>query len=223
MAALRIVEGVTGNLFVDETRDLLSFEKRIRRLGYSSIAGIDEAGRGALAGPVVAAAVILPLDGDFAGIDDSKKLTPCLRDVLFDKITEQAVAVGIGIGDHLLVDRINVLQATLYAMELAVQNLSIPADFLLIDGISAPTINLPCKTIKKGDSASLSIAAASIIAKVTRDRMMFQLAGSYPEYGFEMHKGYGAPAHLAAIAAVGPCQIHRKTFRGVKEFVGSKE
>jgi len=206
-----------GNLFENEPPDMRAFEKQAARRGFTAIAGLDEAGRGALAGPVVAAAVILPDRGDFAEINDSKKLTPAKRDSLYDLILEQSLAVGIGICDHLVVDRINVLQATLEAMEQAVDNLPVKPDFLLIDGISTPAVTIPCRTIKKGDSASLSIAAASIIAKVTRDRMMVSWGEEYPAYGFQIHKGYGSPAHLKAIVECGPCDIHRKTFRGVRE------
>jgi ribonuclease HII len=207
-------------LFDEEPRDLMVFEKIAARRGFTAIAGVDEAGRGALAGPVVAAAVILSPEGDFTGIDDSKKLTPDVRDTLFDRIMEQAHAVGIGFADHLLVDQINVLQATLHAMVQAVRNLSTSPDFLLVDGISVPPIPIPCRTIKKGDSASVSIASASIIAKVTRDRLMRSFEDEYPGYGFAIHKGYGSRAHLSAISNLGPCSIHRATFRGVKEFAG---
>lgn len=182
--------------------------------------GINNKSRGALAGPVVAAAVILSPHGNFAGIDDSKKLTPEKRDVLFDRIMVEALAVGIGVADHVMVDQINVLQATLQAMAGAIRELSPAPDFLLVDGISAPPTPIPCRTIKKGDAASVSIAAASIVAKVTRDRMMTCFDDEYPGYGFAIHKGYGSRAHLSAIADFGPCAIHRTTFRGVKEFVG---
>ena len=211
---------MTGSLFEDKGRDMLMFEKLAARGGYVSVAGVDEAGRGALAGPVVAAAVMLFPEGDFVGIDDSKKLTPEKRDVQYDRIMSQARAVGIGFADNLEVDGLNVLQATLKAMEEAVRRLSPAPDYLLIDGISAPRSPMPCRTIKKGDSASFSIAAASIVAKVTRDRMMIAFDAEYPGYGFAMHKGYGSSAHMRAIAGMGPCAIHRKTFRGVKEFAG---
>ncbi|MDD2319785.1 MAG: ribonuclease HII [Geobacteraceae bacterium] len=210
---------MSGTLFEDAPRDLLAFERRAMRRGCTAIAGIDEAGRGALAGPVVAAAVILPPDGDFAGIDDSKKLTARQRDILFDKIIGQALAVGVGFGDPLLVDQINILQATLHAMAEAVLALKVVPDFLLIDGISSPDLAIPAQTIKKGDSASVSIASASIIAKVTRDRLMVALGEKYPQYGFPLHKGYGSSAHLGALAVHGPCPVHRLTFRGVREHV----
>jgi len=214
---------MTGDLFAHEPRDMSAFEKLARRRGFTSVAGVDEAGRGALAGPVVAAAVILPAEGDFGSVDDSKKLRPAQRDTLFDLIMGQALAVGVGICDHDVVDRINILQATLEAMKLAVAQLAIEPDYLLIDGISAPPVEIQCRTIKQGDTASVSIAAASIIAKVTRDRMMCDLGVTYPDYGFGIHKGYGSRAHLDAIARFGPCDIHRKTFRGVREHLGDRE
>lgn len=197
--------------------DLLALEGQALRRGYCRIAGIDEAGRGPLAGPVVAAAVVLPSGMLLPGVNDSKQLTEEKRDELFDIIHREALAVGVGIGDHALVDSINILQATLSAMRDAVRGLSVTPDFLLIDGISNVPMNIPQRTVKKGDTLSLSIAAASIIAKVTRDRMMVQYDVEYPGYGFASHKGYGAASHLAAIAELGPCPIHRKTFSGVKE------
>jgi len=210
---------MSGTLFEDAPRDLYAYEKRAMSRGFSAIAGVDEAGRGALAGPVVAAAVILSPDGDYAGIDDSKKLTSRQREMCFDKIMSQAIAVGIGYGDSVLVDTVNILQATLQAMTEAVRSLPVVPDFLLIDGISSPTLSIPTQTIKKGDSASVSIASASIIAKVTRDRLMVTLGEKYPEYGFRVHKGYGSSAHMASIASFGPCPVHRMTFRGVREHV----
>jgi ribonuclease HII len=198
-------------------RNLYAFETIARSKGFMQIAGIDEAGRGPLAGPVVAAAVILPHGLEIQGLDDSKKLTHRKREMLIDDINSKALAVGIGISDHDLVDSINILQATLAAMMEAVSSLSIIPDYLLIDGISKVHSTIPQKTIKKGDSLSASIAAASIVAKVTRDRMMDDFDRQYPGYGFAGHKGYGSAAHLAAIATLGPCEIHRKSFRGVKE------
>jgi ribonuclease HII len=195
------------------------FEEMAMRQGYRCVAGVDEAGRGALAGPVVAAAVILPPGIHIPGVNDSKKLTPSQREGLFDLIREKALSVGVGSGEHSLIDRINILQATLVAMKEAVNCLSPIPDYLIIDGISKIPVNIHQRTIKKGDSASISIAAASIIAKVTRDRLMIAFEERYPGYGFAEHKGYGCPAHLAAIAGLGPCGIHRKSFRGVKEHV----
>jgi ribonuclease HII len=208
------------DLFGDERQQsMLEYEERARRQGYCRIAGIDEAGRGALAGPVVAAAVILPEGVLIPGVDDSKKLSPARRDQLFDVIMERALAVGVGYGDHLLIDRINILQATLEAMKEAVLKLSPSPDFLMVDGISMVPLAIHQRTIKQGDGASISIAAASIIAKVTRDRLMIDFENSFPGYGLTGHKGYGCESHMAAIALLGPCEIHRKTFRGVKEHV----
>lgn len=199
------------------------FELLARRMGYRLVAGIDEAGRGPLAGPVVAAAVILPDGEDFSGVDDSKKLSASARERLYDLIYEKALAIGVGISDHQVIDRINILQATLSAMREAVGSLCRPADYLLIDGTSGIPVSIPQRTIKKGDSASISIAAASIIAKVTRDRMMTAYEDVYPGYGFREHKGYACATHLAAIAGLGPSPIHRKTFRGVREHVQEEE
>jgi len=212
------------DLFGDMPKtDWTQFEELALRQGYSSVAGIDEAGRGALAGPVVAASVVFPRELKIPGIDDSKKLTPAKRDDLFDIILEKAIAVGVGYGDHLLIDRVNILQATLIAMKEAVLQISPQPDFLLIDGISKIPMNIHQRTIKKGDSASISVAAASIIAKVTRDRLMVDFDQQYPGYGFAEHKGYGCMAHMEAIARLKPCTIHRKTFRGVKEHVQKEE
>ncbi|NVN98471.1 MAG: ribonuclease HII [Geobacteraceae bacterium] len=206
-----------------EPRNMLEFESVARRQGFQFIAGIDEAGRGPLAGPVVAAAVILPDGLMLAGVDDSKKLSESRRNALFEIIMKEALTVGVGISPPCLIDRINILQATLRAMESAVANLSASPDCLLIDGISKTSLNIHQKTIKKGDSLSLSIASASIIAKVTRDRMMEDYDRVYPGYGFAGHKGYGAASHMAAIAALGPSPIHRLTFRGVKEHAPDTE
>jgi len=214
---------VNFELFDKVPLDMLAFESLARKQGFRIIAGIDEAGRGPLAGPVVAAAVILPEERQIAGVDDSKKLTETKRNSLFDIIMQQAVSVGVGISDSQTVDRINILQATLRAMESAVASLTPQPDCLLIDGISKTALQIHQKTIKKGDSLCLSIAAASIIAKVTRDRMMEAYDREYPGYGFAGHKGYGSASHMAAIAALGPTPIHRLTFRGVKEYVSLSE
>jgi len=199
------------------------FENLALSQGFNSVAGVDEAGRGPLAGPVVAAAVILPHGLDVQGINDSKKLTAAMRERLFERINAEAIAVGVGVSDSVTVDRDNILQATLRAMEEAVSKLPVTADCLLIDGISRTALSLPQRTIKKGDCLSISIAAASIIAKVTRDRLMLEYEQQYPGYGFAGHKGYGSAAHLAAIAALGPSPIHRITFRGVREHVRCAE
>jgi len=209
------------NLFDTQPSTMFEFEQLARRDGYRLIAGVDEAGRGPLAGPVVAAAVILPEGVEMAGVTDSKKLTASLREEFFALIHSRALSIGVGYGDHLLIDRINILQATLSAMRDAVLALTPLPDYLLIDGISRIPLPLDQRTIKKGDSVSLSIAAASIVAKVTRDRLMVEYDRLYPGYGFAGHKGYGSPAHMSAIAELGPSPIHRTTFRGVKEHIRS--
>lgn len=209
-----------GELFSStDSSDKLKFEKIVYSNGFRAVAGIDEAGRGPLAGPVMAAAVVLPAGISLIGVDDSKKLTPAKRDKLFETIMMNALAVGVGIVDAAEIDRINILQATRRAMVAAVKQLSLQPDYLLIDGISTIDSTIPQKTIKKGDSLSLSIAAASIIAKVTRDRFMIEMDANYPGYGFAGHKGYGCAAHMKAIRELGPSPIHRLTFGGVREHV----
>jgi ribonuclease HII len=211
---------MTLPLFPSEApADMLLFEGLGFHQGFRTIAGVDEAGRGPLAGPVVAAAVVLPPGLVIPGVDDSKKLTAAARDRLYPRIMGEALAVGVGVSDNQTVDLINILQATLRAMENAVRSLAVVPDYLLIDGISKTALSIPQKTVRKGDSRSLSIAAASIIAKVTRDRIMVEYEQQYPGYGFAGHKGYGCAAHLAAIARLGPCPIHRLTFRGVREHI----
>jgi len=195
----------------------LHFEYRARARGFRAVAGIDEAGRGPLAGPVVAAAVILPENFDLPGLDDSKKLSEKQRDRLFPLIRAQALAIGVGFASPAEIDAVNILQATLRGMCLAVNRLRQPADFLLVDGISPVPLPLPQQTLKQGDSRSLSIAAASVIAKVVRDRVMIAYDRRYPGYGFARHKGYGSREHLAAIARLGPSVLHRKSFGGVRE------
>jgi ribonuclease HII len=211
---------MTAGLFSEENSplDMLALEAQALRRGYRCIAGVDEAGRGPLAGPVVAAAVILPDGLILPEVNDSKQLTEQKREELFDIIRAEAVSVAVGYGDHNLIDSINILQATLSAMRDAVSQLTPAPDFLLIDGISSIRMNIAQRTVKQGDALSLSIAAASIIAKVTRDRMMLEYDALYPGYGFASHKGYAAASHQAAIAELGPCPIHRKSFRGVKEY-----
>jgi ribonuclease HII len=208
---------IQTELFSSLTPDLLTFERQARNSGFPLVAGIDEAGRGPLAGPVVAAAVILPAGLLIKGVNDSKKLSPDTRERLFDVIIAQALSVGVGMGSAELIDRINILQATRHAMREAVSQLAPQPDYILIDGISTIDSPIPQKTIKKGDSLSLSIAAASIIAKVTRDRLMRELDKIHPGYGFSGHKGYGSVLHLEAIRRLGPSPVHRLTFGGVKE------
>jgi len=199
--------------------DLWFFEKKATREGYNKIAGIDEAGRGPLAGPVVSAAVILPQAPPINGVIDSKKLSAKNRSRLYDEIYSRAVSVGIGIVDPAEIDRINILRASLLAMSMAVANLRPQPECLLIDGPFQISTHLPQKPIAKGDALSVSIAAASIVAKVTRDRLMERYDEYYPQFGFSQHKGYPTRAHKAAIRKFGFCPIHRRTFRGVKEFV----
>lgn len=208
-----------GELFTSAPIDTLFFEKAALRKGIKCIAGIDEAGRGPLAGPVIAAAVILPAGLSINGVNDSKKLTPNKREQLFDLIMKQAISVGIGITSSADIDRINILQATRSAMLSAVLSLSLQPDLLLIDGISTIDSTIQQKTIIKGDSLSISIASASIIAKVTRDRLMIAMDAEYSGYGFARHKGYGSAMHREAIKMLGPSPIHRLTFAGVKEYV----
>ncbi|BCR03946.1 ribonuclease HII [Desulfuromonas versatilis] len=208
---------MTLDLFPAEEISTLHFEQAAQARGFSAVAGIDEAGRGPLAGPVVAAAVILPEAFDLPGLTDSKKLTPGRREALFPLIRAQARALGVGVVSAAEIDELNILQATLRAMSLAVERLQCPADYLLIDGITPLPLALPQKTLKKGDSRSLSVAAASVVAKVVRDRMMVGFDARFPGYGFARHKGYGSADHLAAIARLGPSPLHRRTFGGVRE------
>lgn len=184
---------------------------------YHLIAGIDEVGRGPLAGPVVTAAVILPEDCDILYINDSKKVSEKMREKLYDEIMEKAVAVSIGIEDVATIDRINILQATYRAMQKSVQGLEVKPDLLLVDAVTIPNVTVEQVAIVKGDEKSISIAAASIIAKVTRDRMMVDYDQIFPEYAFASNKGYGAKVHTDAIKRIGPCPIHRRSF--IKNFV----
>ena len=196
-----------------------TYEKKAASSGFLLIAGVDEAGRGPLAGPVVSAAVILPVDFSVDGVNDSKKLTAARRDRLFDRIRAEAVSVAVGIADHEEIDRLNILQASLLSMKRAVQALEIPPDYLLIDGIFTVSYPAAQEAVKKGDSLSMSIAAASIIAKVTRDRIMDNYDREFPQYGFKKHKGYPTQKHREAIRQHGPSPIHRKSFSGVKEYL----
>jgi ribonuclease HII len=206
-----------AELFVNDPLSTLHFERQAQARGYRSVAGIDEAGRGPLAGPVVAAAVILPEAFDLPGLTDSKQLSAKARERLYPLIRAQALAVGIGVGRVEEIDRINILQSTLRSMQRAVGRLGVPADFLLIDGNVPVPLGLAQQTLVKGDSRSLSIAAASVVAKVVRDRIMCALDRIHPGYGFAGHKGYGSAAHLDTIARLGPSPCHRRTFGGVRE------
>ncbi|WP_432822763.1 ribonuclease HII [Trichloromonas sp.] len=212
---------MTLDLFAAAEVSPLFFEGQARRKGFLRVAGVDEAGRGPLAGPVVAAAVILPETFELPGLTDSKKLAAAKRDRLYYQIRSQAAAIGVGIVSAEEIDRINILQATLRAMSLAVQRLKLPADFVLVDGITPIPLPLAQQTLKKGDSRSLSVAAASIIAKVLRDRLMLAYDRRYPGYGLAKHKGYGSAEHMAAIARLGPSPLHRKTFGGVREHLAT--
>ena len=188
------------------------YEARAMAQGFRAVCGIDEAGRGPLAGPVCAAAVILPPDCRIEGLNDSKKLTDKRRRELYDVIVENAVAYGIAFASHQEIDEINILQATFLAMRRAMDQLRVRPDIALIDGNRETDFGLPVQTIVKGDSLSANIAAASILAKVTRDRFMLEMDEKYPQYGFATHKGYGTRAHYAALREFGPCPIHRRTF-----------
>lgn len=200
--------------------DMLEYEKNYLDQGYKMIAGIDEAGRGPLAGPVCAAAVILPANVDIPGLDDSKKLSDKRRRELVPVIKENAIAYGIAFADEHEIDEINILQSTFLAMERAVSQLTVKPDFLLIDGNRKKDFGIPAQTVIKGDSLSASIAAASVLAKVTRDDFMLEMAEKYPQYGFDVHKGYGTKAHYAALAEHGPCPLHRMTF--LKKLYGTE-
>lgn len=201
------------------TQPMDYFEKMYYRRGYHRIAGVDEVGRGPLAGSVVAAAVILPRDGIGERLFDSKKISSKKREHLYESILVKAQGIGIGIIGQEEIDRLNILQATLKAMAVAIENLPTSPDFILIDGPHGLRLPIPQKPIRKGDQLSNSIAAASIVAKVTRDRMMLECHQKYPQYNFAKHKGYGTKEHRRAIEKFGICELHRKTFRGVKEYL----
>ena len=200
--------------------NMWAYEEELFAQGYKLACGIDEAGRGPLAGPVCAAAVILPPNLEIPGLTDSKKLTDKKRRELMPIIKEQAIAWGIGFASHQEIDEINILQATFLAMERALAELSVKPEFALIDGNREKDFGLPVKTVVKGDSLSANIAAASVLAKVTRDDLMEAKAEEYPQYGFEVHKGYGTKAHYAALTEHGPSPIHRMTF--LRKFYGEK-
>lgn len=201
-------------------RTMWEIEDSLYENGVQIICGVDEAGRGPLAGPVCAAAVILPPHTVIPGLNDSKKLTDKRRRELYPLIKEKALAYGIAFADHGEIDEINILQATYLAMERAIGQLSVRPDIALIDGNRAKDFGLPVKTVVHGDSLSANIAAASILAKVTRDDVMLLMAEDYPQYSFDVHKGYGTKAHYEALAQHGPCPIHRMTF--LKKLYGTK-
>jgi len=195
------------------------FELEARRRGYRCIAGLDEAGRGPLAGPVVAAAVILPSRCRLVGVNDSKQVSESERARLYDVIVGRARGIGVGIATEHEIDCINILEATRLAMRRAVASLTPLADCLLIDAVALPDLAIPSRSIIKGDTLSLSIAAASIVAKVTRDRMMVAYHRTYPDYNFLSHKGYGTEEHLQRLVQYGPCAIHRRTFAPVAQLL----
>ena len=211
--AARVIEKHKAE--IERTERMLSYEREYSC--YSAICGIDKVGRGPLAGPVVAGAVILPKDDKILYLNDSKQLTAAKRDELYDVIYDRAVAVSIGIIDHKRIDEINILQATYEAMRMAIMDLKIKPDILLNDAVTIPGVDIKQVPIIKGDAKSCSIAAASIVAKVTRDRMMEEMDSKYPGYGFAGNKGYGSAEHIKAIKELGPCPIHRMTF--IKNFV----
>lgn len=207
-------EHLIGERLVGPTEE---FEQEARRRGYRRIAGVDEAGRGPLAGPVVAAAVILPVRCRLAGADDSKRLSEAERERLHAVILDKAVGVGIGSAGADEIDSLNILEATRLAMRRAIDNLVPAPDYLLLDDVTLPGVAIPGRSIIKGDALSLSIAAASIIAKVTRDRLMVAYHETFPQYNFLSHKGYGTADHLRRLARYGPCDLHRRTFAPVCE------
>ena len=202
---------------IERLTNMLEIEHRLYDKGYINIAGIDEAGRGPLCGPVVAAAVILPKDKKIEGVNDSKKLTEKKREMLYDDIMNEAVAVGVGISEVDVIEKVNILNATKIAMKKAIENLKVKPDYCLIDGNQMIDISIDAETVVSGDAKSESIAAASIIAKVTRDRMLIEYDKLHPEYGFAKHKGYGTKAHIEAIKKYGLTPIHRPSF--CKKFV----
>lgn len=206
---------VQRSLFETPPADGLALDDAIRRRGFRLVAGVDEAGRGPLAGPVVAAAVILPEKTPFPGVTDSKKVTARRREELATLIRARAVAVGIGCAEPEEIDRTDILRATFSAMLRALQGLGVPPDFVLIDGPYSLPLPMPQRGLIRGDARSLSIAAASIIAKVHRDRLMDDYHALYPAYGFHRHKGYPTAEHREALRRFGPCPIHRRSFQGV--------
>lgn len=204
----------------DEIIDWHKYENKARSAGYKTICGVDEAGRGPLAGPVCAAAVILPEGCVIDGLNDSKKLTEKKREALFDVIKEKAVAYSVAMASEKEIDEINILQATFLAMNRAVNSLSVKPDFVLVDGNRDPKLGIKTETVIKGDALSASVAAASVLAKVTRDRYMLEMCKQYPQYMFEKHKGYGTKLHYEMIEKYGISDIHRKSF--LKKLTGEK-
>lgn len=203
-----------------DLEDLFALEKQLHREGYPVVCGVDEAGRGPLAGPVCAAAVILPEDCDLPGLNDSKKLTEKKREALYDQILEKALAYGIAFSSVEEIEEINILSAALLAMNRAIEKLSVKPDIALIDGNTTRDIRVNARSVVGGDGKCACIAAASVLAKVTRDRLMCGMAKEYPQYGFEKHKGYGTKVHYAALEEYGPSPIHRMSF--LKKFYAKR-
>lgn len=192
--------------------DWLEYENLAKKMGFNAICGVDEAGRGPLAGPVCAAAVILPEKTIIDGVNDSKKLSEKKREMLFDVIKEKALSYSIAFASVEEIEEFNILNATMLAMKRAIEGLTIKADFAMIDGNKTPNLDIPCECIIKGDAKSMSIASASILAKVSRDRLLYKYAEEYPEYHFDKHKGYGTKVHIEALKEFGPCPYHRPSF-----------
>lgn len=197
---------------METNMDWLQYENEVKNKGFRYVCGVDEAGRGPLAGPVCAAAVILHDNQIIEGVNDSKKLSEKKREELFDVIKEQALAYSIAFATVEEIEEMNILNATMLAMKRAVEGLEVKADYALIDGNRLPSLNIPCEYVIKGDAKSMSIAAASILAKVSRDRLCYEYAQKYPQYGFDKHKGYGTKVHKEALLEYGPCEIHRMSF-----------
>ena len=198
-----------------ELESLLELERSYHKRGFKQVAGVDEAGRGPLAGPVVAAAVIFPADCDYPQARDSKQIPAQRREELYDQIMERAMAVGVGVADHEEIDRVNIYNASLAAMYRAVEDLDVKPDVVIVDGPMVLRLDVPQRAVPGGDAKCLSVAAASIVAKVTRDRMMKEFDSQYPGYGFARHKGYGTEDHMRALKELGPCPIHRRSFEVV--------
>ena len=206
-----------------EVDDLLKFEKELYSQGLTLIGGVDEAGRGPLVGPVVAACVILPVNYELEGLNDSKQLSEKKRDLLFDIIMKDAISVGVGIVEADMIDKINILEASRLAMKLAIDNMDVKPEFVLSDAMKLTNIDIPYKDIVHGDALSLSIAAGSVIAKVTRDRILYELDKQYPEYGFAKHKGYPTKAHLEAIEKFGLLKNYRFTYKPVSDLINREK
>lgn len=206
-----------------ENIDLLKYEKELYNQGINLIGGVDEAGRGPLVGPVVAACVILPKNYDLPGLNDSKQLTEKKRDKFYDIIMKDAISVGVGIVDAAKIDEINILEASRLAMKLAIEDMKVKPEFVLSDAMKLTNIDIPYKDIVHGDALSLSIAAGSVIAKVTRDRMMYELDKKYPEYGFAKHKGYPTKLHLENIKKYGLLDNYRLSYKPVKDFIRERD